>query len=644
MSELLWSPREDWRETSELGRLLDRLSADHGLEFGSYEELRQWSIADLPTFWAAIWDHFGIVASTPYERVLADEGMPGARWFEGARLNYAEHALRHAGGPALIARSQTRPGDVELSFDELREQVGRARSGLQRLGVGRGDRVAAYLPNVPETVVAFLATASLGAVWSSCAPEFGVRGVIDRFAQIEPKVLLAADGYAYGSKRVDRVAAVEEVRAGLPGLRHTVMLQVLEPERAVPPDALTWRDLMAEPGEPAFEQVPFDHPLYILYSSGTTGLPKAIVHGHGAMVIEHCKALGVHHDVRPGDRFLWFTTTGWMMWNFTVSALLVGATAVLYDGDPGGSEFWRLAADVRATHAGSGAALLVAGMEGGLRPGRQFDLSCVRSVGSTGSPLSAEASRWCYEHVSRDQQLLSVSGGTDIGSGLVGGAPNVPVWAGEISCRYLGCRVEAWDATGQPVTGGPGELVVAAPMPSMPVGFWNDPDGARYRDAYFATYPGVWRHGDWIEFTSRGSCRILGRSDATLNRGGVRIGSAELYRVVERHPAVADSLAVHLHGDAGELVLLVVAADGAQVDDEVRRELTAAIRTELSPRHVPDRVEVVDDLPRTLNGKKCEVPVKRLLQGEPRDVVVNPAALANPEALEALEALRQGVA
>ena len=509
----------------------------------------------------------------------------------------------------------------------------------------RGDRVAAFLPNIPETIVALLATASLGATWSSCAPEFGVRAVIDRFGQIEPTVLLSVDGYRYGDRDVDRRAELSEIRAALPSLKATVVLPYLDPVGPPIVGTTTWDELLAEAAPLAFEAVPFDHPLYILYSSGTTGLPKPIIHGHGGITLEHLKAVGLHTDLGPADRFCWFTTTGWMMWNYLVSGLLVGSTVVTFDGNPAWPDLgglWRLAADTRATYLGSSPPYLMACRKAGLTPGRDLDLGALRGVGSTGSPLPAAGFEWVRDAVSDAIPVGSLSGGTDMCTGFLGPSPLVPVWAGEISCRMLGARVEAFDETGRSVVGREGELVITAPMPSMPVGLWGDADGSRLREAYFSTYPGVWRHGDWLTITERGSCIVTGRSDATLNRGGVRIGTAEFYGIVEALPEVADSLVVHLEdagGGPGELLLFVVPRPGAEVDEALRRAVSGALRAELSPRHVPDAIIEVPAVPRTLSGKKLEVPVKRILLGAPPDVAASKEALADPRALAPFEAL-----
>jgi len=642
--EILWQPSSEQRQASRIGGYLRWLQAERGLSFpdDDYERLWRWSVEDLDGFWQSVWDHFDLRSASPVDCALAGAEMPGTRWFPGASVNYAEHALRSEPlGPAIVARSQAR-GPVEVSMGDLRDQVARCRAGLRQLGVGRGDRVAAYLPNVPETVVAFLATASLGAVWSSCAPEFGTRSVVDRLRQIEPTVLLAVDGYAYGAKRIDRMGEVAAVRAELPSLRAVVTVPYLDPGARLP-DSITWDELLAAEPEPgvAHEHVPFDHPLYVLYSSGTTGLPKPIVHGHGGILVEHHKVLALHNDLGPGGRFFWFSTTGWMMWNYLVSGLLVGATIVLFDGDPGYpglDSLWQMAGETGITFFGTSAPFLLACRKAGVMPAEIGDLSRLRGVGSTGAPLPAEGFRWVYEAVGPDLLLSSISGGTDVCTAFVGGCPLVPVRAGEISCRYLGAKVEAYTDAGRPVVGEQGELVVTAPMPSMPVGLWGDEDGSRYRAAYFERHPGVWTHGDWITLQPDGAAAITGRSDATLNRGGVRMGTAELYSVVESLPEVADSLVVHLEdadGGPGQLVLFVAPVAGHHLDDDLRRRIATALRTELSPRHVPDEIREVPGVPRTLSGKKLEVPVKRILTGTPPDTAASRGSLANPEVLDA---------
>ena len=648
--DLLWSPADDAWETTQIGAFARAAADRHGVDVGDYAALWQWSVDDIDAFWQLVVDHFGIRFHAQPSQVRSGGAMPGVSWFPDATLNYAEHALRHDddGHVAIIGRSQTRDPE-QWTYGELTDAVARAAAGLRRLGVERGDRVAAYLPNIGETVVAFLATASIGAIWSSCAPEFGVTSVIDRLEQIAPKVLVTVDGYRYGGRAIERTDEVTAIRDALPGLEHTVLLRYLDPDAALP-DVTTWEDLVAESAEPVFDPMPFDHPLYILFSSGTTGIPKAIVHGHGGITVEHHKMLGLHHDLGPDDAFFWFTTTGWMMWNFLVSGLLVGSTVVLFDGNPGHpdlGELWRLAGDTPITMFGVSAPFLMGCRQEDMTPGDDVDLTHLAQIGSTGAPLPPEGFAWVYDHVKTDVLLASVSGGTDMCTAFVGASPVTPVWSGEISCRCLGARVEAFDERGEAVLGERGELVITSPMPSMPVGFWGDDDGSRYRDAYFDTYPGIWRHGDWIRITDRGSCVITGRSDATLNRGGVRMGTSEFYRAVEDLDEVTNALVIHLEDDtggAGTLLLFVVLAEGHELDDDLRRTILGHIRSRLSPRHVPDELHAVPDVPRTLSGKKLEVPVKKLFAGADLDDVASEGALANPESLDAYRDLARELA
>jgi len=642
--ELLWQPPDELVRDANLTRFLRWLQRERGRSFEAYDDLWRWSVSDLEGFWSALWEFSGVRAHARFDAVLGDRRMPGARWFEGALLNYAEHALADADErPAILARGEDGRA-LDLTRAELAERVGAAAEGLRKLNVGPGDRVAAFLPNGPEAVIAFLATASLGAIWSSCSPDFGTRAVVDRFRQIEPKVLFAVDGYRYAGRDHDRTGVVQEIVAGLSGLERLVLVPFLSDGSGLSGSAMGWSDLLAEPAEPRFEPVPFDHPLWILYSSGTTGLPKAMVQGHGGIVLEHLKSLALHLDLGPRDRFFWFTTTGWMMWNFLVSGLLVGASIVLYDGSPahpGLGRLWRLAEETGMTYLGTSAPYLHACMKVGLRPREVADLRALRAIGSTGAPLSPEGFAWAYEHVDPQVWLGSVSGGTDLCTAFVGSNPLLPVHAGEIQCRCLGAKVEAFDDEGRPVIDQVGELVITEPMPSMPLSFWNDEGGRRYRESYFSVYPGVWRHGDWIKVTSRGTCVIYGRSDATLNRGGVRVGTSELYRVVDALPGIRESLVVDTGrlGSEGALLLFVVLEDEAALDDALRETIASEIRTQLSPRHVPDRILAVPDIPKTLNGKRLEVPVKRLLMGEPLEAVASPGSLADPEALRAFAEL-----
>ena len=607
---LLWAPTRAQLERSNVARYMRWLGETRGLGFSDYESLWRWSVDETEAFWASIWEYFGLRTQRPYRRVLAERTIQGARWFEGALINYAEHALsRRDDHPALIAHSETR-ASTALSYRELAEAVASAATGLRRLGVGKGDRVAALVPNIPEAVIGLLACASIGAVWSSCAPEFGVRSVIDRFRQIDPSVLLAADGYVYGGRRFDLSQTVARVRGGLPGLKATVVIPYLHPERGAEEGVFGWPDEMTGPAaEPVFEPVPFDHPLWILYSSGTTGPPKAIVQGHGGILIDHVKTASLNLDLGPGDRLFWYTSTGWMMWNFLMSGLLLRGTIVLYDGDPAHPDLmalWRLAADVRITYFGTSAPFIHACLRAGLRPGAEVDLSCVRGIGSTGSPLSAEGFEWVYDSVGSELLLNSFSGGTDICTGIVGACPLVPVRAGEIPCRILGAPVAAFDESGNSIVDELGELVLTGPMPSMPLHLLNDADGRRFRESYLTPYRSAWRHGDFVRMTPGGSCVIYGRSDSTLNRGGIRAGTADYYRVVEDMPEIRDSLVVDTGGADGDgrLVLMVALSEGNVLDDALIERVRRRIRTELSPRHVPDEIHRIGEVPKTLNGKK----------------------------------------
>ena len=643
--ELLWTPSTDAVERSNMTRYMRWLKTERGLDFGGdYHALWRWSVDELEDFWASIWDYFEVRASTPYDRVLPGREMPGAEWFTGARLNYAENLL--AGKPndrlALQHASELRELDA-LTWGELREQVARAASALRGLGVAPGDRVVAYLPNIPETLVAFLATASIGAIWSSCSPDFGPGSVIDRFAQIEPKVLVCVDGYRYNGRDFDRRDVVADLLAAMPSVDNTVVLPYLDPDPDVAAfrNPIAWDELLAagEPGEIDFEQVAFDHPLWVLYSSGTTGLPKAIVQGHGGILVEQLKKLGLHLDAQEGDRVFWFTTTGWMMWNFLVGVLLTDGSIILHDGSPGHPDtgvLWDLAANAGMTCFGTSASYVAACMKAGVEPGSGRDLSALRSVGSTGSPLAPEGFQWIYDHVGADTWLFSTSGGTDVCTAFVGGVPILPVYRGELQARSLGCAVEAFDEGGNAVIDEVGELVLTEPMPSMPLFLWGDEDGSRYRASYFDMYPGVWRHGDWIEITSRGTAVIYGRSDSTINRSGVRMGTSEIYRAVASVPEVTDALVVDIPrpGTEGWMPLFVVLRDGVVLSDELRAELARRIREQCSPRHVPDEVYAIAEVPRTLSGKVLEVPVKRILTGTPPEQAASRDSLANPAALD----------
>ena len=633
--KILWKPSPERIERAEITRFARWVADTRGVDVtGSYQALWRWSVDDLEGFWAAIWEYFDVRAATPYEQVLASREMPGARWFPGATLNYTENLLARRPDDAVAIRHASELRELgSWTWRDLRRETARVRAGLEALGVRSGDRVAAYLPNIPETVAAFLATASLGAVWSSAAPEFGARSVIDRFAQIEPKVLLAVDGYRYGGRDFDRSEQVAQIAEaiGAPVVRLGYL------------DGSGWQEgfLGPEDAPLAFETVPFDHPLWILYSSGTTGLPKAIVHSHGGILLEQLKKGHLHLDAQADDRVFWFTTTGWMMWNFLVGVLLTEASIILYDGSPAAptlDRLWDLAEQTGMTVFGTSAAYIGSCMKAGVEPSRGRDLSALHAVGSTGSPLSPEGFRWVYDHVGADTWLFSTSGGTDVCTAFVGGVPTLPVYLGELQARSLGAKVEAWDEQGRPLVGEVGELVLTEPMPSMPIFFWGDEDGSKLRAAYFEHYPGVWRHGDWIEITERGTAIIYGRSDSTINRGGIRMGTSEIYRAVLAEPEVVDALVVDVPSEdpgAGSwMPLFVVLREGATLDAELEERIKRRVREYCSPRHVPDVVRQVSAVPRTLSGKILEVPIKRILMGEPPERAASRDSLANPEALD----------
>ncbi|MFJ5291889.1 acetoacetate--CoA ligase [Streptomyces sp. NPDC088348] len=644
----LWQPSQERIDGARITRFQAWAAERYGAPAdGGYAALHRWSVEELATFWQAVADWFDIRFTTPYESVLADRSMPGAQWFPGASVNYAEHALRTATDPArapepALLYVDERQDPRTVSWSELRRQVGALAAELRALGVRPGDRVSGYLPNIPEAVTALLATAAVGAVWTSCAPDFGARSVLDRFQQVEPVVLFAVDGYRYGGKSHDRRDTVTELRAELPTLRAVIHVPLLG--TPAPDGALDWSAVTSGDAEPVFEQVPFDHPLWVLYSSGTTGLPKAIVQSQGGILIEHLKQLGLHCDLGPGDRFFWYTSTGWMMWNFLVSGLLTGTTIVLYDGSPGhpGTDAqWRIAERTGTTLFGTSAAYVMACRKAGVQPARDHDLSRVKCVATTGSPLPPDGFRWLHEAAGKDLWIASVSGGTDVCSCFAGAVPTLPVHIGELQAACLGTDLQAWDPQGRPLIDEVGELVVTNPMPSMPVRFWNDPDGSRYSGSYFETYPGVWRHGDWITITGHGSVIIHGRSDSTLNRQGVRMGSADIYEAVERLPEIRESLVIGVEEPDGGywMPLFVHLAPGTPLDDGLRLRIKQTIREQLSPRHVPDEIIEVPAIPHTLTGKRIEVPVKRLLQGAALDKAVNPGSVDNLELLHFYEKL-----
>ncbi len=640
---VLWRPSEVFIQQSNLYQYLQWLRERRQLHFEDYASLWRWSAEQPADFWESIWQYFQIISHTPYREVLSAEAMPQAQWFAGSTLNYAEHIFRSYSDvrPALIFQSE-RQAATEISWATLRQQVAALSAYLRAQGLRPGDRVAAYLPNIPEATIAFLATCAIGAVWSSCSPDFGTHSVVDRFQQIAPKVLIAVDGYQYGGKHFNRLTAIQELCAQLPTVENVLVVPYLDaaPDIAGIPNAALWAAAIADTTAALrFEAVPFAHPIWVLYSSGTTGLPKAITHSQGGVLLEHYKYLAFHNDVHPGERFFWFSTTGWMMWNFVQASLLVGATAVLYDGSPGYPDLnglWALAEQVEMHHFGTSAPYLVACMQQGLRPGQDFKLNNLRSIGSTGSPLPPEAFDWVYQSIHPDIWLCSMSGGTDVCTAFVGGCPLEPVYEGEIQCRALGCALYAYDESAVPVIEEVGEMVVTHPMPSMPVYFWNDADGQKYLGSYFDMYPGVWRHGDWVKITNRGTLVIYGRSDATLNRQGVRIGTGEIYSALLQVPELADSMIVNLELSGGRhfMPLFVLLQADTQLTEALQNKIRQTLKTACSPRHVPDAIILVPDIPYTISGKKMEAPVKKILLGHPVHKAANVDSMRNPEALQ----------
>ena len=640
-ARLLWTPSTQFKEQSNLWAYMQWLQSQKGLNFPDYESLWEWSVQNISSFWESIWEFFEIESTTPYSTVLSNEEMPGAKWFEGCRINYAAHIFRQAtdSRPAIIWQTE-KQGPEEISWQELKGTVACVQSFLREHGIKSGDRVVGWLPNIPEATAAFLATCATGAVWSSCSPDFGLQSVVDRFKQIEPKILFAADGYEYNGKSYDKSAVLQELVRQLPTVEKVIVIPFLGEDEplAMPENGLSWAAALNGREEAVlfFEQVPFDHPIWVLYSSGTTGLPKAITHSQGGVLLEHYKYLAFHNDVKPGERFFWFSTTGWMMWNFVQASLLMGATIVLYDGSPGYPDLsttWRLAAEAKINHFGTSAPFLVACMRQNLSPGKELDLHHLRSIGSTGSPLPPEAFDYVYENIKKDLWLCSMSGGTDVCTAFVGGNPLKAVYEGEIQSRGLGCSLYAFNEDGQELGNEVGEMVITKPMPSMPVFFWNDPDNRRYREAYFDMYPGVWRHGDWIKITARQSLVIYGRSDATLNRQGVRIGTAEIYQALHNIPAVEDALIVNLELAGGKHYMpLFVKVE--KLTEELQSTIKAVLRKECSPRHVPDDIFKVPDIPYTISGKKMEAPVKKILLGKDIGKAASKDAMRNPESLQ----------
>ena len=639
---ILWEPSDEQISKTNLTRYLNWLKTEKGLEFDDYQSLWDWSVTELEDFWQSLWEFLQIKASTSYRQVLSDRSMPGAKWFSGSELNYAEHVFRNMSSerPALIFQSEIQPL-VEISWDELHQKVSAIAAALRNMGVQTGDRVVSYMPNIPQTIMAFLACASIGAIWSSCSPDFGTRSVTDRFNQIKPKVLFAVDGYQYGGRGFDSSAAIAELQQSLSSLERTVLVPYLKSDAGAQAmeHTVIWDELLNQSGNLIFEQVPFDHPIWVVYSSGTTGLPKALVHGHGGILMEFMKFLSLHADLKPGDRFFWFSTTGWVMWNIMQGGLLTGATSLLYDGSPGYPDMdviWDFAEKSEMNILGTSAAFITACMNAQMEPGKNHNLDHLKAMGSTGSPLSPEGFRWVYEKVKGDILLGSTSGGTDPCTGFLGACPLLPVRAGELQCRCLGVNAQAYDDHGNALVDEVGELVIADPMPSMPLYLWNDPENKRYIDSYFDMYPGKWRHGDWVKITPKGSGVILGRSDSTINRLGVRMGSSEIYATVEELPEVMDSLVLGFETSRGQYLmpLFVVLNEGVGLDEKLKKKINTKIRSALSPRHVPDVIYAIPEVPCTLNGKKLEVPVKKILCGIPVSEAVNVDSMSNPQSID----------
>ncbi len=639
---LLWQPSDQVINNATITRYMNWLKERSGLDFKTYDELWQWSVTNLEDFWGSLWHFFETKASQPFSKVITGKKMPGAVWFKDAKLNYTEQVFRHLGSetPALKFQSEISPY-MEISWKELHRQVAAVALSLRSMGVRPGDRVVAYMPNIPQTLVALLACAAIGATWSSCSPDFGARSVVDRFRQIEPKVLFAVDGYQYGGRKFDCRPMMTKLQEAMPTLEHTVLVQYLKPEENLDgfKPGHIWDDLLTETGELEYEQVDFNHPLWVVYSSGTTGLPKPLVHGHGGIILELQKFLGLHVNVKKGETLFWFSTTGWVMWNILQGGLLLGATAVLYDGSPGYPDMdvlWGLAERSKLNVFGTSAAFITACMNSGMAPGKKYDLSALHGLGSTGSPLSPAGFQWVYDAVKEDILLGSVSGGTDPCTAFLGCCVLLPVRAGELQCRCLGVKAEALDESGRELLNDVGELVIGEPMPSMPLYLWNDPDHRRYSESYFEMYPGKWRHGDWVKITPSGSAVVMGRSDSTLKRMGVRMGSSEIYAVVEELPEVVESLVVGFEGPDGtyRMPLFVALQPGVELDEALKKKIASRIRSSLSPRHVPDEIYAVAEVPKTLNMKKLEVPVKKILSGLSPETSVNLDSMANPESIK----------
>ena len=644
--ELLWTPLPERIRQANVTALADWLARERGRHFADYRALWRWSVEDLEGFWQALWDYFGIESSAPHTRVLGRRSMPGAEWFPGARLNYAQHVLRgeRTGGDVLLHLSETRPLTA-LKWETLGKQVRTLATELRALGVQPGDRVVAWMPNIPETMAAMLATTAVGAIWACCSPDFGERGTLDRLAQLEPKVLFSVDGYRYGGKAFDRRSQLRDIAASLSSLEHLIYLPQLNPEDTTPPlpSARHWRTLFERPAPAAtdfeYAQVPFDHPLWTLFSSGTTGLPKPIVHGHGGILLENLKNATFHFDLHAGDRVFFYTTSGWMLWNFITSIPLTGALPVLYDGHPGyptPDVLWKMADEAGVASFGASPAYVDQLKRSGIVPRERYRVEKLRTINLAGSPATPESMEWFYRNVKGDLWVANGSGGTDCCTGFVGGVPVLPVRAGEIQAPQLGVSAKAFNARGESVVDEVGELVLAEPMPSMPLRFWNDPDNRRYLETYFQDFPGVWRHGDFFRIDPQGRSYVLGRSDATLNRYGIRIGTAEIYRTLTLLPEVQDALIVNLDlPDGGFFMpLFVKLAAGTELDAGLEAKIRDTLRREYTPRHVPDKIYQAPGIPYTLTGKKMEVPVRRILMGMPAEKAANRSGVADPSTLD----------
>lgn len=639
---LLWSPDQKQIENAAVTKYKNWIEENYKQSFSNQAELWQWSVDELSDFWESVWTYFDVQSETPYKQVLKEETMPGATWFEGSTLNYAEHVFRNKNNhkPAILFRSEN-VEKREVSWVELEDKTARLAGHLRRLGVKQGDRVVAYMPNVPETVVGLLATASIGAIWSVCSPDFGTDSVLERFTQIRPKVLIACDGYQYNGKIYNRMDKLAQIQAALPTLEETIIFENLGVaiEGLDEEKTLRWDQAIEAEAAPKYEQVPFDQPLWVLFSSGTTGKPKPIVQGQGGILLEQLKILGIEHGVTVEDTYFWYSATGWMMWNFLVGNLQLGATVVLYDGSPGYPNLdamWQLLEDFKVTFFGTSAAFITSCMNAEVAPQKISDFKHLRGLGSTGSPLTINAFAWIYRAIKADLWVVSTSGGTDLCTAFVGGVPTLPVHAGEIQTRSLGASVYSYNEAGEAVTDEVGELVITKPMPSMPLYFWGDQDNSRYLGSYFEEYEGVWRHGDWIKIDGKGSCVIYGRSDSTINRQGVRLGTSEIYRVIDAQKEIKDSLVIDLEllGRESYMPLFVVLNDGEKLTEELVRRLKGVVRTEVSPRFAPNDIFEIKAIPRTLSGKKMEIPIRKILLGFDKDKVVNTGAMQNPESLE----------